>query len=424
MRNIPGHTLFDSTLALMNEGYCFIANRCQRYRAPVFVTRLLLRRTLCIRGEMAAKLFYDQCLFSRTNASAYLAHNTRLGAAETQLLRKQLFGRALQAGQAERLVSLAEQQWLAALQRWEGQPHVVMLPEIETLLCKAVCRWAGIPLHDDEASERRQQLAALIDGGCSGWAHLAAWRGHLTLQRWARRLIAQQRAGELVAPVDSALALINRWRGGNGKVLPGRVAAAESLELLGQTVAVARFIVFALLELHRHPEWQLRLAHNDEWLRPFAREVRRLYSFQPFIAARVRQDFAWQGYMFQAGSRVLLDLYGTSRDPVTWQQTEAFMPERFIAWPSGAYGVIPQDDVSAECHPHCPSEDLAVMLIESALRLFCRRMHYRVAEQAPGMPSRRMPVLPASCLVLSEIAAVHGGAGFAPGGGRGHTLSR
>ncbi|MDA7087044.1 hypothetical protein PH586_11675 [Pseudomonas sp. SA3-5] len=82
------------------------------------------------------------------------------------------------------------------------------------------------------------------------------------------------------------------------------------------------------------------------------------------------------------------------------------MPERFIAWPSSAYGFIPHG-VSAECHSRCPDEDLAIMLIERALRLFCRRMHYTVAEQDLDPSSWSMPMLPASCLVLSAVAAVH-----------------
>ena len=110
--------------------------------------------------------------------------------------------------------------------------------------------------------------------------------------------------------------------------------------------------------------------------------------------------------VFKAGSRVLHDLYGTSRDPVTWQQAEVFMPERFITWPSSACGMLAQGGARA-LQQGCPDEELAMVLIESALRLFCRRMHYTVAGQDPDLSGRRMPMLSASCLVLSEIAAVH-----------------
>ncbi len=414
MRKIPGHTLLDSSAALLREGCLFISNRCQRYDSPVFATRLLLQYTLCLRGEMAAELFYDQQLFSRKNALPRILQKTLLGVGGVQgrdgpehLQRKRLFLQALNTERVEQLVRLAEHQWLAALQRWEGQSHVVILPEIEMLLCKAVCRWAGVPLGDDEALQRRQQLAAMIDGGGRiGWGQLAARRARNKAQAWASELIDGQRDGRFDAPVDSAIALVSRHRGYDGELLSRPVAAVELLNLLRPTVAVARFIVFALLELHRHPEWQRRLARDDGWLRPFTHEVRRLYAFFPFIAARVRQDFEWEGYGFKAGTRVLLDLYGTNRDPATWEQPEVFMPERFVGWQGDAYSFIPQGGASAEYHHRCPGEYLTIVLIESALQLFCRRMHYTIAEQDLNVSTRRMPMLPARCLILSDIEAL------------------
>lgn len=411
MQYIPGQTLFDSSLALLREGYQFIANGCQRYHSPVFVTRLLFRRTLCMRGEMAAKLFYEQQVFIRSKTtpsvlgSLFGTDRDHCKQGSEHRLRRQLLLQTLEVQRVEQLVRLAEEQWLAALQRWEGQAHVVMLPEIETLLCKAVCRWAGVPLGDHEAARRRQQLAAMIDGsGRIGWVQLAALRARRKAHAWAGELIEAQRAGRLNAPVDSAIALLGGYRDNDGELLSQRVAAAELLGLLRPTVAVARFIVFAVLELHRHPEWQRRLAHDDQWLRPFTQEVRRFYAFLPFIAARVRQDFEWEGYRFKAGTRVLLDLYGTNRDPVTWHQPDEFLPERFIAWQGSAYSFIPL----AGAAQRCPCEQLSIVLIESALRLFCRRMHYTVTQQDLSISTRRMPMPPASCLVLSEIAAVRG----------------
>jgi fatty-acid peroxygenase len=414
MRHIPGHTLFDSSLALQREGYAFISNRCQRYCSPVFAARLLLRYTLCMRGAMAAELFYDQQRFGRRDAVPRMLKKTLLGDGGVQgmdgpahLQRKWLFIQALALARAEQLVRLAEQQWLAALQRWEGQTHVVILPEIEMLLCKAVCRWAGIPLADDETLRCCQQLATMIDGaGRIGWGQLAARRARSKAQVWAGELIEAYRGWRLDAPVDSAIALVSRHHDYNGERLSKSVAAVELLNLLRPPLAVARFIVFALLELHRHPEWQRRLARDDGWLCPFTQEVRRLYAFFPFIAARVREDFEWCGYRFATGTRVLLDLYGTNRDPASWRQPEVFLPERFSAWQDNPYCFIPQGGATAELHHRCPGEDLTILLIESALRLFCRRMHYTIVEQDLSVSPRRMPMLSANCLVLSDIEAV------------------
>ncbi|MHA6495332.1 cytochrome P450 [Pseudomonas borbori] len=414
MKKIPGGTLFDSSLALLSEGYRFISNRCERYQSPIFATRLMLQRTICMRGEAAAALFYDQQLFTRKNAAPRLLKKTLFGIGGVQgldgtshLQRKQLFMHVLAPERVELLVQLAEQQWLAALQRWEGQPQVVMLPEIETLLCKAVCRWAGVPLADGEAAERREQMAAMIDGTARlGWGHFQARAAQKAAQTWAANLVVAQRGGQLHAPAESALAVLSLHRDDDGELLEEEVAAVELLNLLRPTVAVARFIVFALLELHRHPEWNRRLVQSDEWLRPFTQEVRRLYAFFPFVPARVRQDFEWQGYRFDAGTRVLLDLYGTNRDPATWPKPDDFLPERFNARQGSDFDFITQGGATAQQNHRCPGEDLAIALIENALRLFSRRMRYTVATHDIKVSSRRIPMLPSSQLILSEITAV------------------
>lgn len=55
MPEMPGNPWWDSTLAFMAEGYGFISKRCARYHSPVFVTRLFLQRTICLRGAQAVR---------------------------------------------------------------------------------------------------------------------------------------------------------------------------------------------------------------------------------------------------------------------------------------------------------------------------------------------------------------------------------
>ena len=69
MPPIPRDKGPDSTLRLVIEGYTFISERCRRYRSDVFQTRLLLRRTICMRGEDAARIFYDIGRFQRAGAA-------------------------------------------------------------------------------------------------------------------------------------------------------------------------------------------------------------------------------------------------------------------------------------------------------------------------------------------------------------------
>ena len=57
--DVPAIGRMDHTVALLREGYDFIARRCDRLGSDVFATRLLLEPTLCMRGRDAAELFYD-----------------------------------------------------------------------------------------------------------------------------------------------------------------------------------------------------------------------------------------------------------------------------------------------------------------------------------------------------------------------------
>src|SRR5690625_7831989 len=65
MHPFPTTGSFDSTLALRRDPYRFISNQCNRHASDAFETRLLLQKMTCIRGEEAAKVFYDTAFFSR-----------------------------------------------------------------------------------------------------------------------------------------------------------------------------------------------------------------------------------------------------------------------------------------------------------------------------------------------------------------------
>ncbi len=46
----------------------------------------------------------------------------------------------------ERLADLAAEEWRAAAAKWAGMPEVVLDDAVQEILCRAVCRWAGVPL--------------------------------------------------------------------------------------------------------------------------------------------------------------------------------------------------------------------------------------------------------------------------------------
>ena len=68
MPPIPRDPLPDSSLALLADGYIFMAKRRRRLGSDIFATRLMLRKAICIVGEDAAEFFYGGDRFTRKGA--------------------------------------------------------------------------------------------------------------------------------------------------------------------------------------------------------------------------------------------------------------------------------------------------------------------------------------------------------------------
>ncbi len=62
---IPREKGLDNSLSLMQEGYLYIPNRCRQYQSNIFETRLLGKKAICMSGEEAAEIFYDNDRFQR-----------------------------------------------------------------------------------------------------------------------------------------------------------------------------------------------------------------------------------------------------------------------------------------------------------------------------------------------------------------------
>jgi fatty-acid peroxygenase len=395
----------------MAEGYGFVSKRCARYHSPVFVTRLLLQRTICLCGPEAVGLFYDEHRFVRRHAAPRRLQGVLLGKGGVQGLdgrmhrvRKALFVDLLGDDRIEPLVARFEQLWLQALPQWARQSSLALLPAVENLLCQAVCAWAGVPLKESELALRSRQMAAMIDGaGRLGPAYLKARMQRRAVERWAADLIRQCRHGDQPTVDPSPLQLVAHHRDADGALMDPRTAAVELLNLLRPTVAVARFVAFAALELERLPIWRQRLAADDACLKPFAQEVRRLYAFFPAVAARVKEDFTWHGYRFEKDVRVLLDLFGSNRDPGTWTSSDEFLPERYAQAPERLDALVTQGSGTYREHHRCPGEPLTIALLVAALKLLSRRMSYRLRDQGDLVSLRRMPMLPRDSLVVREV---------------------
>lgn len=409
---IPRDMSPDSTLALLLDPYRFIARRCRRHRSDVFQTRLLLRRTICMSGREAARLFYNPGYFMRSGAAPVRIQKTLFGRGGVQVLdgeehrhRKRMFMSLMTPEAIGRLGEIAAAEWSLRARRWGFMESVVLYEELQRLLTRAVCEWAGVPLAEPELEKRARQLTTLFDSAGSvgpghWWSRLARKRA----ERWLAALVEDVRAGWLHPPEGSALHAVAHYRDPYGRLLRPREAAVEVLNILRPTVAVAVYIVFIAHALHRHPECLTRLrAGERNYADYFVQEVRRYYPFFPAVMARVRHDFEWNGYRFPRHRRVMLDLYGTNHDARCWPEPDEFRPERFRSWNGNPFNFIPQGGGDYQANHRCPGEWITIELMRVALDFLANRIRYEVPEQDLRIGYSRLPALPRSRFIITAV---------------------
>jgi len=185
-----------------------------------------------------------------------------------------------------------------------------------------------------------------------------------------------------------------------GEPLPADVAAVELINVLRPTVAVARFVTFAALALHQHPNYRDCLADGGDESLQFVQEVRRFYPFFPMVGGRALEAFDWREHHFKTGDWVLLDLYGTNHDARLWEQPRRFRPERFAGWQGDPNTLIPQGGGDFYNNHRCPGEWITIGLMQTLLRLLVTETSYSVPRQNLWIDLSRMPALPASGVIL------------------------
>lgn len=413
-----GH--FDSTLALLRDPYGFISRECRRLGSDLFATRLLLGQTICLTGPEAAELFYDPDRFVRHGAMPGRIQKTLTGEdgvqgldGEAHRARKAMFMSLMTSEYIARLVEQSAEEWRTSARRWMAtRGRVVLYDELHGMLTRAVCAWAGVPLPEAEAARRTRQLTVLFDhAGAVGPPYWGSRLARRWANRWVASVVERVRAGEIQPPPGSAAAVVAAYREPNGELLSPQIAAVELLNVLRPTVAISVFITFAAHALHQYPDCRRQLQREDggkeegeDNVRCFVQEVRRFYPFFPTAAARVRRDFEWRGYRFAAGTRTLLDLHGTNHDPRTWQEPEAFRPERFRHWDGSPFNFIPQGGGDHFLGHRCAGEWVTVELMKVAVDFLARRLAYDVPGQQDLRITRsRMPALPRSRFVIANV---------------------
>ncbi len=270
-QTIPHDKSPDSTLALLREGYDFIPKRCRRYGTDVFETRLMFRRAVCMSGVEASRVFYEPGRFTRKGAIPPTTVRLLQDLGSVQLLggeahrwRKQMFMSLMGPESVVRLTDLMADRWRAYIWKWQAMGEVVLHDEVEEILCRAVCEWAGVPLREPEVGQRTREMEAMISGsGSVGPQMLRGLLLRTRTERWLQDIVKKLRNGEFETSEGSPASVIVNHRDAEGRLLDPEVAAVEILNLLRPTVAIARFVTFAALALHEHPECRQTLRAGD-----------------------------------------------------------------------------------------------------------------------------------------------------------------
>ncbi|MEO2091462.1 MAG: cytochrome P450, partial [Gemmataceae bacterium] len=192
MPEIPRDRWPDSTLALMADPYRFIPERCRQFGTDLFQARLMLRKTICLTGPEAAALFYDEGRLARAGVAPGWLQKTLFGKGGVQGLdgeahrhRKAMFMSLMAPGRIERLGAATTQWFQVYARKWAGRDRVVLYDEVNEILSRAVCDWAGVPLAEPEVGRRTAELMAMFDLAATlSPAHLWSRLARRRAERW------------------------------------------------------------------------------------------------------------------------------------------------------------------------------------------------------------------------------------------------
>lgn len=384
----------DQTLALALKGYAWLPDLRRRAGGRPVPTRVAGRRAVGIEGPLATRFFYEEGNLERHSALPHPIVATLFGKGAVHTLdgaahraRKAIFVSLLMNDGVATLAKLAGEAFDEAADSWRGGPPVSLFDETAKVIARAVTRWAGIPLADEEVPGLAADLVAMVDGfataGPRHWRALAARRRR---ERWLARLIE----GDAPKPAGTAFAALATAG------LPARTAAVELLNIIRPSTAVTWFVSFTAHALDRWPEHGAALRDgDDEATEAFVHEVRRFYPFAPFLGGRAVRNLTFEGVDIPKGTLVLLDVYGQNHDPLMFPEPYRFRPQRFLDRPIGEFDLIPQGGGDPRTGHRCPGEQITVALLGTLAQRLARLDHY-LPPQDLTIDLGRIPAKPAS----------------------------
>ncbi len=409
---LPKEEGVDHTLSLLKEGYLFLANRRNTLNSKVFETRVLGKKAICLSGKEAAELFYDNKKFIRHGVVPERVIQTLFGKGGVQGLdgeehthRKKMFMSVMTKERLQQLADITGQQFAMAVDKWRSQEQVVLFEEMQLLLTKVACEWAGVPLSKDQIQKLSKDLTSLFETPAAVGPR--NWGGRMSRNRIEKSLIELVEAireEKVTVSADSILSIFATHRDLDNHLLDKHVVAVEILNILRPIVAVSIFVNFLALALHNYPEDRKKLETGDPaYAQMFIQEVRRFYPFFPFTGATTKESFTWKGYDFEEGTLTLLDLYGTNHDPDEWENPDKFLPERFKDWKESPFSFIPQGGGDFVMGHRCAGEWATVEILKVCLDYLVNKLTYTMPPQDLSYSMSDIPSIPKSKIILTNV---------------------
>ncbi len=117
----------------------------------------------------------------------------------------------------------------------------------------------------------------------------------------------------------------------------------------------------------------------------------------------MRETFKWRDYEFPKGTRVLLDLYSTDLDERIWDDAHVFRTQRFEDWNGSPFNFIPQGGGDHFHNHRCAGEWITIELMKVAVDFLVHGINYAVPPQDLSIDLSRMPAIPESRFVMSQV---------------------
>ncbi|NLY79827.1 MAG: cytochrome P450 [Lysinibacillus sp.] len=414
INEIPRDEGFDNSISFLKEGYEFIINRRKNLQTDIFETRILGKQVVCIGGEEAAEIFYDSNKFSRQKVAPNRIIETLFGKNSVQTLdcvehqhRKKMFLNVMTKEKIDELLDITKIEWEKALDRWSEEVEIVFYEEVKLLLCKAAFKWIGYPAHEEQAKKLVEELGVMFETPAAfGPQHWAGRNKRNRMEKNMEELVEKIRAGKVQVQEESILHQFVFSKDFEGNLLHRETVAVEIINILRPIVAISIYMCFIVMALAQFPHERVKLKKTSDYAHFFIQEIRRYYPFFPFVAAKVKAEFTWNGYTFKEGTLVLLDIYGTNHDPKLWNNPDEFQPERFASWQENRYNFIPQGGGDVEITHRCPGEQLTIEMMKITLDYLLNKMDFEIPEQDLYITMDRIPSIPKSKVFLKNVRRI------------------